>query len=70
MESAYATTDSKDGGQSRGRSKGRHRMDKKTTRDWHEKEVEQQGWIRVDKNSKLKHKSDHYYIELSNAYSN
>jgi hypothetical protein len=28
-ESAYATTDSEDGGQSRGRSKGRHRMDKK-----------------------------------------
>jgi len=31
-ESAYITTDSKDGGQSRGRSKGRRRMDKKTTR--------------------------------------
>jgi len=30
-KSAYATTDSKDGGQSRDRSKGRHRMDKKTT---------------------------------------
>ncbi len=28
-ESAYATTDSEDGGQSRGRSKGRHRMDKR-----------------------------------------
>ena len=32
MESAYATNDSKDGGQSRGRSKGRRRIDKKTTR--------------------------------------
>ncbi len=32
MESAYATTDSEDGGQSRGRSKGRCRIDKKTTR--------------------------------------
>jgi ElaB/YqjD/DUF883 family membrane-anchored ribosome-binding protein len=31
-ESAYATTDSEDGGQSRGRSKGHRRMDKKTTR--------------------------------------
>jgi hypothetical protein len=30
-ESAYATTDSKDGGQSRGRSKGRRKLDKKTT---------------------------------------
>ena len=32
MESAYATTDREDGGQSRGRSKGRRRMDKKTAR--------------------------------------
>ncbi len=31
-ESAYATTDSEDGGHSRGRSKGRCRIDKKTTR--------------------------------------
>ncbi len=31
-ESAHATTDSEDGGQSRGRSKGRRRIDKKTTR--------------------------------------
>ena len=31
-ESAYATTNSEDGGQSRGRSKGRRRIDKKTTR--------------------------------------
>jgi ElaB/YqjD/DUF883 family membrane-anchored ribosome-binding protein len=32
MESAYATTDRKDGGQSRGRSKGCRMMDKKTMR--------------------------------------
>jgi hypothetical protein len=31
--------------------------------------VEQQGWILVDKGSKLKRKPDQYYIELSNAYS-
>jgi len=46
-ESAYVTTDSKDGGQSRGRSKGRRCGDRT------EKEVEQQGWILVDKGSKL-----------------
>ena len=33
------------------------------------KEVGQQGWILVDKGSKLKRKPDQYYIELSNAYS-
>ena len=31
--------------------------------------MEQQGWILVDKCSKLKRKPDQYYIELSNAYS-
>ncbi len=31
--------------------------------------MEQQGWILVDKGSKLKRKHDQYYIELSNAYS-
>ena len=100
-ESAYATTDSKDGGQSRGRSKGRRKMDKKTTHKSTpspstlrspspppsqgrsrsrrclkssdgkktEKEVEQQSWILVNKGSKVKRKPDHYYTELSNAYS-
>jgi hypothetical protein len=38
-------------------------------KDWNEKEVEQQGWILVDKGSKLQRKPDQYYIELSNAYS-
>ena len=37
--------------------------------DQNKKEVEQQGWILVDKGSKLKRKSDQYYIGLSNAYS-
>ena len=87
-ENAYATTDSKDGGQSRGRSKSRCRMDKKSTLKLSpspstsrsptpppskgqssKKEVEQQGWILVDKGSKLKCKPDQYYIELSNEYS-
>ena len=40
-----------------------------TNGDRTKKEVEQQGWILVDKGSKLKHKPDQYYIELSNAYS-
>ena len=31
--------------------------------------MEQQGWILVDKGSKVKCKPDQYYIELSNAYS-
>jgi hypothetical protein len=31
--------------------------------------VEQQGWILVDKGSKLKRKPDQYYIKLSTAYS-
>jgi len=44
-ESACATTDSEDSGRSRDRSIGHRKMDKKTTRDWNEKEVEQQGWI-------------------------
>jgi len=95
-ENAYATTNSEDGGQSRGRSKGRRRMDKKSTLKLspspstsrsptpppskgrsrsrrrskrNKKEVEQQGWILVDKGSKLKCKPDQYYIELSNTYS-
>ena len=32
-------------------------------------DVEQQGWILVDKGSKLRRNSDQYYMELSNAYS-
>ena len=38
--------------------------------DWTEKEVERQGWILVDKGSKVNRKSDQFYLELSNAYSN
>ena len=65
-ESAYATTESK------GRSRNRHRSnssDGKKDGDRNEKEMEQQGWILVDKGSKLKRKPDQYYTELSNAYS-
>jgi hypothetical protein len=38
--------------------------------DQTKKEVERQGWILVDKGSKVKRKSDQFYLELSNAYSN
>ena len=65
-ESAYATTESK------GRSRNRHRSkssDGKKEGDRNEKEMEQQGWILVDKGSKVKRKPDQYYTELSNAYS-
>jgi len=65
-ESAYATTESK------GRSRNRHRSkssDGKKEGDRNEKEMEQQGWILVDKGSKVKCKPDQYYTELSNAYS-
>ena len=65
-ESAYATTESK------GRSRIRHRSkssDGKKEGDRNDKEIEQQGWILVDKGSKIKRKPDQYYTELSNAYS-
>jgi hypothetical protein len=61
-ESAYATTESK------GRSRNRHQSKSsggKKEGDRNKKEMEQQGWILVDKGSK----PDQYYTELSNAYS-
>jgi len=65
-ESAYATTKSKGGSRNRHRSKS---SNGKKDRDRNEKEMEQQGWILVDKGSKVKRKPDQYYTELSNAYS-
>ena len=56
-ESAYATTESK------GRGRNRHRSnssDGKKDGDRNEKEMEQQGWILVDKGSKVKHKPDQF----------